>query len=154
MPVIVLSRILPLAMQLFILAMMLKRRLRPEFPRFFQYTLVNSVALCTALILHAIPVQQAWLPYADWGISLVSMFLVFGVLHEVFVNTLKPYSALIDLGKMLFRWTAVFLMLAALITVFATLSTFATGKQVGRLGGFDAARLLVDHSLRLMQCGL
>jgi hypothetical protein len=154
MPVIVLSRILPLAMQLFILAMMLKRRLRPEFPRFFQYTLVNSVALCTALILHAIPVQQPWLPYADWAISLVSMFLAFGVLHEVFVNTLKPYSALIDLGKMLFRWTAVFLLLAALITVFATLSTFAVGKHVGSLGGLSAAQLLVDHSLRLMQCGL
>jgi len=154
MPVIVLSRILPLAVQLFILAIMLKRKLRPEFPLFFQYTLVNTGALCAALILHAMPIQQAWLPYADWAISLVSMVLAFGVLYEVFVNTLKPYSALIDLGKMLFRWTAVFLLLAALITVFATLSTFDTGKRLANLSSFDAARLLVDHSLRLMQCGL
>jgi len=154
MPVIVLSRILPLAVQLFILAIMLKRRLRPEFPLFFQYTLVNTVALCLVLILHAMPIQQAWLPYVDWAISLISMVLAFGVLYEVFVNTLKPYSALIDLGKMLFRWTAVFLLLAALITVFATLSTFDTGKRLASLSSFDAARLLVDHSLRLMQCGL
>jgi hypothetical protein len=154
MPVIFWSRILPLAMQLFILAMMLKRKLRPEFPLFFQYTLINSFALCVAIILRAIPIQQAWLPYVDWVVSLISMVLVFGVLYEVFVNTLKPYSALIDLGKMLFRWTAVFLLVAALITVLATLSAFATDKRLGSLSSFDASRLLIDHSLRLMQCGL
>jgi len=154
MPVIFWSRILPLAMQLFILAMMLKRKLRPEFPLFFQYTLVNSVALGVALILRAIPIQQAWLPYVDWAVSLVSMFLAFGVLYEVFVNTLKPYSALIDLGRMLFRWTVVFLLVAALITVFATLSAFSTDKRLGSLSSFDATRLLLDHTLRVMQCGL
>jgi hypothetical protein len=154
MPVIIWSRILPLALQSFILVLMLKRKLRPEFPLFFQYTLINSFALCAAIILRASPIQQAWFPYADWVVSLVSIVFAFGVLYEVFINTLKPYSALMDLGRMLFRWTAVVVCVAAVITVFATLSIFATGKRPASLSSFEAIRLLVDHSLRLMQCGL
>ncbi|HEV3036518.1 MAG TPA: hypothetical protein VHA33_01785 [Candidatus Angelobacter sp.] len=154
MPVIVLSRILPLALQSLILVVMLRRKLRPEFPLFFQYALINSFVLCAAIILRASPVQQAWFPYADWAISLISMIFAFGVLYEVFINTLKPYSALMDLGRMLFRWTAVVVGVAALITVFATLSIFATDKRVASLSSFESVRLLVDHSVRLMQCGL
>jgi len=152
--VIVLSRILPLALQSLILVVMLRRKLRPEFPLFFQYALINSFVLCAAIILRASPVQQAWFPYADWAISLISMIFAFGVLYEVFINTLKPYSALMDLGRMLFRWTAVVVGVAALITVFATLSIFATDKRVASLSSFESVRLLVDHSVRLMQCGL
>lgn len=154
MPVIILSRILPLAMQSFILVMMLKRKLRPEFPLFFLYTLVNSFVLCAAVILRASPVQPAWFPYADWAVSLISMIFAFGVLYEVFINTLKPYSALMDLGRMLFRWTAVVVGVAAMITVFATLSIFAADNRLANLSTFEAVRLLVDHSVRLMQCGL
>jgi hypothetical protein len=150
----ILLRILPLAMQLFILAIMLRRKLRSEFPVFFQYILFNSVALCLAVIFHSIPIRQPWLTYVDWSTSLISMLLAFGVLYEVFVNVLKPYSALIDLGRMLFRWAAVFVLVAAFITAFATISAFATNKPLGSLGSFDAARLLIDHSLRVMQCGL
>lgn len=154
MPVIIWSRILPLAVQSLILVVMLKRKLRPEFPLFFQYTLINSFALCIAIILRASPVQQTWFPYIDWTVSLISMFFVFGVLYEVFVNTLKPYSALMDLGRMLFRWTAVVVFVAAMITAFATLSIFAVDKRLVSLSGFEMARMLADHSLRLMQCGL
>lgn len=153
MPVVMWSRILPLALQSFILITMLKRKLRPEFPLFFQYTLINCFALCAAIVLSAAPAQQAWFPYAEWAVSLVSMFFAFGVLYEVFVNTLKPYSALMDLGRMLFRWTAAVLFVAAVITVFATVSIF-TGDKRPAIGSFESIRLLVDHSVRLMQCGL
>lgn len=153
MPVIVWSRILPLALQSFILITMLKRKLRPEFPLFFLYTLINCFALCAAIVLSASPIQQTWFPYMDWAVSLMSMFIAFGVLYEVFVNTLKPYSALMDLGRMLFRWTAAVVFVAAVITVFATISIFAGDKRPA-LGSFESIRLLVDHSVRLMQCGL
>jgi hypothetical protein len=74
------------------------------------------------------------------------MLLEFGVLYELLVNALKPYSALIDLGKMLFRWAAVFLIMAALLTAFAT-----TGSGSNRL---VAAAQLLERTVRLMQCGL
>ena len=153
MPVIIWSRILPLALQSFILIVMLKRKLRPEFPLFFTYALINCFALSASIVLRASPVQQTWFPYADWAVSLSSMFFAFGVLYEVFVNTLKPYSALMDFGRMLFRWTAAVVFVAAVITVFATISIFVGDKRPA-LGSFGSIRLLVDHSVRLMQCGL
>lgn len=154
MPVIVLSRILPLAMQLFVLAIMLKRKLRPEFPLFFQYLLVSSVALSVAVVFHAFAIQPFWLTCVDWVVSLIGLLLVFAVLYEVFINVLKPYSALLDLGRMLFRWAAVFLLVAAFLTVFATISALAANNRLGNLSSFESLRLLIDHSLRVMQCGL
>jgi hypothetical protein len=74
------------------------------------------------------------------------MLLSFGVLYEVFVNLLKPYSALIDLGKMLFCWAAVFLLLAAFLTALVT-----SGPKVSR---FMMAEELLDRCVHLMQCGL
>ena len=74
------------------------------------------------------------------------MVLEFAVLYELLVNALKPYSALIDLGKMLFRWAAVFLVLAALLTALATTGS-GSNKMV-------AACELLQRTVRLMQCGL
>ncbi|HXB21182.1 MAG TPA: hypothetical protein VNV88_07375 [Candidatus Solibacter sp.] len=154
MPVIALSRILPLAMQLFVLAIMLKRKLRPEFPLFFQYLLFSSLALSVAVTLHVFAIRPFWLMYVDWVVSLIGLLLAFAVLYEVFINALKPYSALIDLGRMLFRWAAVFLLVAAFLTVFATISALAANNRLGSLSSFESLRLLIDHSLRVMQCGL
>ena len=52
--------------------------------------------------------------YIYWALTGVTMVLEFAVMYELLVNALKPYSALIDFGKMLFRWAAIFLILAAL----------------------------------------
>jgi hypothetical protein len=154
MPVIALSRILPLAMQLFVLAIMLKRKLRPEFPLFFRYLLFSSLALSVAVILHVFAIRPFWLMYVDWVVSLIGLLLAFAVLYEVFINALKPYSALIDLGRMLFRWAAVFLLVAAFLTVFATISALAANNRLGSLSSFESLRLLIDHSLRVVHCGL
>jgi hypothetical protein len=67
-------------------------------------------------------------------------------MYEIFVATLKPYSALIDLGKMLFRWAGVFLLIAAALTAFATASP-----AVSRL---PVAIALLERTMRLMECGL
>src|SRR5581483_7059778 len=69
----------------------------------------------------------------------------FALLYEIFVAALKPYAALIDLGKMLFRWAGVFLLVAAILTAIATASP-----SVSRL---SAAIDLLERSMRLMECG-
>jgi hypothetical protein len=74
------------------------------------------------------------------------MSLEFAVMYEIIVNALKPYSALVDLGRMLFIWAAVFLLIAAGTTAFAT-----SGPDAGRL---QAAYAVVERSMRLMECGL
>jgi hypothetical protein len=59
---------------------------------------------------------------------------------------MKPFSAVIDLGKMLFRWAAVFLFFTAVLTAINT-----SGPSNNRIA---AAMQLLERSCDLMQCGL
>lgn len=81
-----------------------------------------------------------------WAVSMVHIALEFGVMYEIFRNALRPYSALVDLGKMLFSWASVFLLVTATLTSIATSGPSATK--------FAAAYAVLAHSMRLMECGL
>jgi len=130
--------------QAFTLRVLNQRKLRSEFPIFFRYSLFCIVASAILLIPFVVSCPQYF--YVFWSLTAVSMVLEFAVLYELLVNALKPYSALIDLGKMLFRWAAVFLVLAALLTALATAGS-GDHKMV-------AAMQLLQRTVRLMQCGL
>jgi len=121
-----------------------RRKLRSEFPVFYRYSLFCGVGALITIIPYLFFCPQYF--YIYWVLTPITMLLEFGVLYELLVNALKPYSALIDLGKMLFRWAAVFLIIAALLTAFAT-----TGSGSNRL---VAAAQLLERTVRLMQCGL
>jgi len=130
--------------QVFMLRILKQRKLHSEFPVFFRYSLFSVVGCAILLIPFVVSCPQYF--YVYWSLTVVTMVLEFGVLYELLVNALKPYSALIDLGKMLFRWAAVFLVLAALLTAFAT-----TGTSSHKI---TAASELLQRTVRLMQCGL
>jgi len=132
------------SVQVFILRLLNQRKLRSEFPVFFRYSLFCVVSYAIGLAPFVIACPQYF--YVYWALTAVTMVLEFGVLYELLVNALKPYSALIDLGKMLFRWAAIFLILAALLTALATTGS-GSNKMV-------AAMQLLQRTVRLMQCGL
>ena len=121
-----------------------RRKLRSEFPIFFRYSAVCIATYAISLIPYVFFCPQFF--YVYWVLTPITMAFEFWVLYELLVNALKPYSALIDLGKMLFRWAAVFLVLAALLTAFATTGT--SGNKI------MAASELLQRTVRLMQCGL
>lgn len=123
-----------------------KRRLRSEFPIFFFYSCFSVAMLAIGVAAYLISCTSPSYYYLYWTLSFLFMALEFGVMYEIFVNALKPYSALIDLGKMIFRWAAVFLLFAAALTALAT-----SGSQATRISG---AIELLEHSMRLMECGL
>ena len=130
--------------QAFTLRILNQRKLRSEFPVFFRYSVICIAAYAISLIPFIFFCPQFF--YIYWVLTPITMVFEFAVLYELLVNALKPYSALIDLGKMLFRWAAVFLVLAALLTAFAT-----TGTGTHKL---TAASELLQRTVRLMQCGL
>jgi hypothetical protein len=136
--------IVAVGVQIFILRFLKQRKLHSEFPVFSRYLVFCIVGSAITLIPFVVACPQYF--YVYWALTAVTMVLEFGVLYELLVNALKPYSALIDLGKMLFRWAAVFLILAALLTAFAT-----TGSGNNKL---VAASELLQRTVRLMQCGL
>lgn len=131
--------------QAYILRILAGRKLKSQFPTFYLYCWFGVVLVAIALAGY-IYSSKAQYYYIYWTSSFIYMTLEFGVMYEILVNALKPYSALIDLGKMLFRWAALFLLLAGVLTALAT-----AGSQSSRM---VAGIALVERSMRLMECGL
>ena len=146
-------------LQLGILAAMNKQKLRRQFPVFFSY----NVYVIAAVLISMVPyflccpngpggpggltgVAGRILYYVPDVLSVILIGFEFALMYEIFVAALKPYSALIDLGKMLFRWAGIFLLIAAALTAFATASPVGNRLPV--------AIELLERSMRLMECGL
>jgi hypothetical protein len=131
--------------QTWTLRILIKRNLSAEFRQFFRYT-AYCVFIAVLGLIASIWTSCSQYYYLFWACNVLMFCLEFGVMYEIFVNAMKPYSALIDLGKMLFRWAALFLILAALLTAVAT-----SGSGNNRI---VAAITITQRSLRLMQIGL
>ncbi len=127
-----------------ILVVLTKRNLLRDFPFFFSYLAFN---ICGFLFL-AFAVQGSSMQYfySFWSVTTIGLFLGFLVLYEAFVSALKPFSAVIDLAKMLFGWAALFLLITASLTAAAT-----NGAQTSKI---CASVLLMERSVQLLQCGL
>lgn len=134
------------AVQGYTLRIMRNRKMLADFPVFFRYSAFCAAASAVSVLPFIFFCSSGLYFYGYWVITTGTMVLEFAVLYELLVNALKPYAALIDLGKMLFRWAAVFLILAALLTAFATAGS-GNNKLI-------AASELLQRTVRLMQCGL
>lgn len=142
-----LACVLSVLFQVVLLNILQSKRLRASFPIFFAYTAAYA-ATSTVLIVAdmALGTASPIYFYLYWGLNSVLMLLEFGVMYELFVNAVKPYSGLIDLAKLLFGWAALFLLLAAGLTAFSTAGT--------HLAKCVAATAYIGRGLRMMQCGL
>src|SRR5437588_9124575 len=71
-------------LEAFILAVLIKRKLRSEFPAFTNFIVFNL------LLTVAIQVCTRWFwsewPYVYWSASAISMLLCFWILYEVFLT--------------------------------------------------------------------
>jgi hypothetical protein len=123
-----------------------KRKLRSEFPVFFRYTACGVLLGTAGAVAYLIACECREYFYLYLVFCAIMMCFQFGVMYETFVNAMKPYSALIDLGRMLFRWAGVFLLLTALLTGVAS-----KGLEVNGLFG---AENVMERILSLMQVGL
>ncbi|HXZ27699.1 MAG TPA: hypothetical protein VEG08_06830 [Terriglobales bacterium] len=134
----------PALLQAALAVIMLRRNLRKQFPAFFLYT---TYEVASFLVLFAV-YHLAWSNYfyVSWASSAIGIVLGFTVILEVFAHAFQPYSALRDLGSVLFRWVALFLLLVAIVLAVAT-----QGSDASRI---VAGILTLDRSIRVMQCGL
>jgi hypothetical protein len=137
--------LLTVAGPLTLLAVMNKRQMRGKFAMFFNYLVLMAIASVALQVSNHFFSRESYF-YVYWVFTALLMLAGFAVLYEVFITILKPYSAVIDLGKMLFWWAAFFLFLTALLTAMAT-----TGPQVSKI---CTAIQLLEHCVQLMQCGL
>jgi len=127
-----------------VMIVMARRNLRSAYPMFFGYIVVNALALVILLPAYRFAYSRYF--YVYWTLSTILMLVGFTVQYEVFVDILKPFSAVVDLGKMLFFWAAGFLFLAGILTALVT-------------GGSNSSKIavavnLIDRCVHMMQCGL
>src|SRR3974390_218743 len=132
----------PVLMLLIVVAMY-HRRLHREFAVFFNYVIFQIISFVVEYPLFGRPSYF----YVSWTLTALSIAVSFGVLLEIFKEAFRPYEALRDLSIILFRWCALVVLLVSAMWAL----TSWNGSQVDNI---LSVILLVDRSVRLMQCGL
>jgi len=130
-------------LMLLIAVAMYHRRLHREFPVFFNYVIFQIISFVVEYPLFGRPSYF----YVSWTLTALSIAVSFGVLLEIFKEAFRPYEALRDLSIILFRWCALVVLLVSAMWAL----TSWNGNQVDSM---LSVILLVDRSVRLMQCGL
>src|SRR5208283_1696201 len=130
--------------QLGVLVAMYRRGLQRDYPYFFNYTILQVFGEPILFILQK--QSYALYFYGYWFSVTLSALLSFAVLYEIFQNAFRPYEALRYLGVILFRWSALVILLVA--------GMWAINGHSAENGPITNAILLAARSVRLMQCGL
>lgn len=131
--------------QLGVLVAMYKRGLHREYPYFFNYTLLQVVGDPILFVMNTRGYALYYFSY--WLSAALSALVSFAVLYEIFQHAFRPYEALRDLGVILFRWSALVILLVAGMWA-------VTSGHPAQEGSITNAILLAERSVRLMQCGL
>lgn len=130
--------------QIALLAIMGQRKLRKEFPVFFSYTVFCIISTVALFFFYRSGPAAYFSAY--WTSSGLSMLFGLAVIHEIFVYSFRPYSTLMDFGRLLFRWAAAVVTLVAII--------MALGSHSSAMSLLLEAILVTGRSVRVMQCGL
>lgn len=132
------------ALQIALLALMVRRSLHTSFPRFFSYILFQTIK--SGILFVVFRYYQDSYFDAYWTGSAISVVLAVTVMDELLHNIFEEYGGIQNLGAIIFRWACALLMLLATVGA-------VTRQETGVDRVVDAV-LTFDRSLRLMECGL
>ena len=128
-----------------VLLAMYRRGLQKDYPYFFYYTILQ---VASAIILAVLAATSYTVYYYAYYVNLgLSVLISFAVLQEIFKDAFRPYENLRELSIILFRWSALVVLLVAVMWAI-------NARNNAENGVFTAIMMLGDRSLRLMQCGL
>jgi len=128
-----------------VLVAMYRRGLQRDYPYFFYYTILSVVN--EPVLYVALRGSYTLYYYGYWVSIALTALISFAVLNEIFQNAFRPYEALRDLSVILFRWSALVILLVAGMWA-------VTSSHPAQDGSITNALLLAQRSVRLMQCGL
>jgi hypothetical protein len=125
------------------IVLMLKRKLRRDFPLFFSYLLLQ---ICQSVVLVVARSHYQQYFYTYWTFATLNVFVEFAVVYEIFAHVFRPYDALRKIAMVLFRWSALVLVMVAVVA--------ATSNGQGGWSRAMATILALERSIRVMQVGL
>ncbi len=124
---------------------MVRRGLHRDYPYFFNYTILQVVSVPILYFIYTRSYSVYF--YAYYFNIALSVLISFAVLQEIFKDAFRPYEALRDLSVILFRWSALVVLLVGVMWAITSTQKSENGPVVDVI-------LLADRSVRLMQCGL
>jgi hypothetical protein len=133
------------ALQITLLALMVRRKLHTAFPRFFSYILFQIVKSAVLFVTFRYFSHDNYFD-AYWTGNAISVFFAVLVMDEILHSLFKQYGGIQTLGSTIFRWSCGLLLLLAIVGAFSGFETSADRAV--------AAVLSFERSVRLMQCGL
>lgn len=137
----------PHAFQVVIFVVMIRRKLYREFPVFFAYMVYEAIQGFTLFALdHSSAVSPAQYWQAHWMGSIGSIALRFGLIWEIFSHVFRPYTALWEFGKMVFRWSAMVLLLVGV-----AVAIYSPAPEMPRI---LSGVFVIDRTISIIQCGL
>ncbi len=132
-------------LQFGVLVTMFRRGLYKDYPYFFNYTILQVVS---EPILYGLHRYSDTLYFYTYYVNIaLSVLISFAVLQEIFQDAFRPYEALRDLSVILFRWSALVVLLVGVMWAI-------TASRRTDNGAVIDAILLGERAVRLMQCGL
>jgi hypothetical protein len=131
-------------LQVAVVIAMYRRGLQREYQYFFNYLILQVL---TKAFLIAFRESQVLYFYGYWFTLALCIILSFAVFQELFRDAFRPYEALRELSSILFRWSALVVLLLGGMWAVTSIRTFDTQAIMGVI-------LLADRSVRLMQCGM
>jgi hypothetical protein len=130
-----------------ILMLMIRRRLYKQFPIFLLYTafeLFQFAVLLTVFLRVGSLADERYRGAFALGTA-ISTALRFGIIYEIFTEVFRDYNGLSELGRVLFRWATIVLLLIGV----ALAGTHGSGPD-----GFLVIVPTLDRTVSLLQCGL
>ncbi len=123
---------------------MYRRNLQREYQYFFNYLILQVLTKIFLMVFRNSQVIYFYGYYFTLALCIIFSFAVF---QELFRDAFRPYEALRELSTILFRWSALVVLLVGGMWAVTSIHSFDTKAVMGII-------LLADRSVRLMQCGM
>jgi hypothetical protein len=131
-------------LQLGVLIAMYRRRLQQEYQYFFNYLILQVL---TKIFLMAFRGSHLIYFYGYYFTLTLCIIFSFAVFQELFRDAFRPYEALRELSTILFRWSALVVLLVGGMWAVTSIHVFDRQAIMGVI-------MLADRRVRLMQCGM
>src|SRR6202451_2200481 len=118
------------------------RRLHRTFPVFFACLVVQVSNFLILFPIYRFDSAMHYY-YAYWISAAISLAIGFKVIHEIFLDLLRPYPNLKDLGTLLFKWAALVMLLVAMVLTAAS--------QMGTETPLGQAVIIVQRCVRAIK---
>jgi hypothetical protein len=124
-----------------------RRRLHRDFPFFFAYTISELIQVVVLMPISYLPNEgyPAYF-YVGWSFVACSTVLRFAVMYEIFQHLVQRYEAFRVLGRTLMHWSALVLLLFAIVA-----AAYAPSSDTNTL---LREAFALHTSLSVIQCGL